>query len=118
VDIWSEERLEAWARVNITKDTIPQLDWHQRQVAIWARKVLNFDEEDEAALKKAKLNSRFLDAVPSLDALIKLYGIAPVQLRGTPAFVRFYCTSYYIIVGRLSAPNYLSLSLHTETSFK
>jgi hypothetical protein len=42
VDEWSEEQLDAWARVNITKDTIPQLDWHQRQVAIWARKALNF----------------------------------------------------------------------------
>jgi hypothetical protein len=76
VDDWSEEQLEEWARVNITKDTIPQLDWHQRQVAIWARKVLHFDAEDEAALKKAKLNGQFLSAVPSLKALIKLYGIA------------------------------------------
>jgi hypothetical protein len=55
VDDWSEEQLEAWARVNITKDTIPQLDWHQRQVAIWARKVLGFDADDEEILKKAKL---------------------------------------------------------------
>jgi hypothetical protein len=61
VDEWSEEQLDAWARVNITKDTIPQLDWHQRQVAIWARKVLNFSEKsakyliDEAKLHQGGL---------------------------------------------------------------
>jgi hypothetical protein len=75
VDKWSEEQLEAWARVNITKDTIPQLDWHQRQVAVWARKVLNFSEKSANVLIEQEVTGAALFTIPSLDALIKLYGV-------------------------------------------
>jgi hypothetical protein len=75
VDEWSEEQLDAWARVNITKGTMLQLDWHQRQVAIWARKVLKFSEKSAKILIDEEISGAALLTIPSLDALIKLYGV-------------------------------------------
>jgi hypothetical protein len=57
--------------------TNPVEKWTIEEVADYARKVLTFDDDDIKALKKAKLKGQALFAVPSLEALIKLYGIPP-----------------------------------------
>jgi hypothetical protein len=74
---WSEEQLEAWARDNITsatKDPLPQPEWHQKQVAIWARKVLDFPKKSEQILLDQEINGKALldPPVKSLSELIAL----------------------------------------------
>lgn len=74
VDKWSKEKLETWTRKNVTKDTIPQQDWHQIQVAIWARNVLNFSEKSAKILIDEEVTGHTLLAIPNLDGLIS-YGL-------------------------------------------
>jgi hypothetical protein len=68
--------LDDWARDNINQGALPKVEWNRMQVAAWARKVLKFDNEDAAALTKAKVNGDALFLVPSYDWLEKK-GIAP-----------------------------------------
>jgi hypothetical protein len=88
VDDWSEERLEEWARVNITKDTVPQLDWHQKQVAIWARKVLNFSVKSAKFLIAAELDTKAVLAYKDDETLLRDYKRAIEQDEISPSSLR------------------------------
>ncbi len=63
-----------------TNSAKPVTDWTIEEVADWARKVLNFDEEDLAILRKQRINGRRLLRVPTLREL-KSYGLSEGSAR-------------------------------------
>jgi hypothetical protein len=51
------------------EDTLPQRNWHQRQVAIWAQKVLNLDEKSAKILAEQRITGNQLLLIPSAEKL-------------------------------------------------
>jgi hypothetical protein len=71
-DFWKS--LDDWAHNNINQGALPKVEWNRMQVAAWARKVLKFDDEDAAALTKAKVTGHTLSVIPNHARLIS-YGL-------------------------------------------
>lgn len=49
VESWTVERMRAWS-LNLTQEVLPEVHWHERQVAAWAQRVLKFSEESAQIL--------------------------------------------------------------------
>ena len=80
---WENDLLEAWAALHLRANRYPKADRQERQVGIWAEKVLQFSKKSANAWVIAELNGDRLQLVPDSDTL-QSWGVA-----GGPALVLF-----------------------------